>query len=139
MDAMHEICEKFKDELEEFARQNKFTVEDINIIDKITHTIKSIQTVKAMEDHGYSYRTYGTSYRGGSYGDEWESERGERGGSYRDGRDTGRRMDYNRGGRYSRDESRDKLMGYAEKIMTHTDDDGVKRAAKMLMDELEKA
>lgn len=135
MDAMHEICEKFKDELEEFARQDKFTVEEIGIIDKITHTIKSIQTVKAMEDHGYSYRTYGTSYRGGSYGDDMDYARNG------NSRESGRRSDYtyNRGGRYSRDDSRDMLMGYAEKIMSHTDDDSVKRAAKMLIDELEKA
>ena len=138
MDAMHEICEKFKDELEEFARQDKFTSEDIRIIDAITHTIKSIATIKAMEGSGYSYRTYRASYnrdgRGGSYGeDEWEREHSER--SMRGGRDG-----YNyRTDRYSRDDSRDMLLKYAEKIMSHTDDAEVKRAAQALMAEIDKA
>ena len=51
----------------------------------------------------------------------------------------GRRGGYTyRNDRYSRDESQEKLLGYAEKIMTHTDDEGVIRAAKMLMKELNK-
>ena len=129
MDVMHEICEKFKDELAEFARQDKFTVEDIKIIDAITHTIKSIQTVKAMDAHGYSYRSYAPSYNRDS--DEWEGEsramRGSRrdGYTYRDGR--------------SRDDSRDMLRKHAEKIMTHTDNADVRHAAEMLLMEIDRA
>ena len=129
MDAMHEICEKFKDELDEFARQDKFTVEDIKIIDAITHTIKSIQTVKAMDAHGYSYRSYSPVYN--RDGDEWGSESrvshgGRRDGyTYRDGR--------------SYDDSRAMLRKHAEKIMTHTDNPDVRHAAEMLIAEIDRA
>ena len=129
MDAMHEICEKFKDELDEFARQDKFTVEDIKIIDAITHTIKSIQTVKAMDAHGYSYRSYSPIYH--REGEEWEGESRAMRGSHRDG------YTY-RDGR-SRDDSRDMLRKHAEKIMTHTDSPEVRRAAEMLIMEIDRA
>ena len=51
------------DELDDITKQGKInTKEELDVIDKLTHSIKSIDTIIAMEDAGYSNDNY--SYRG---------------------------------------------------------------------------
>lgn len=68
MHKMMELKEALCDELNEYSSKRKLSYEDLDVIDKLTHSIKSIETILAMEgyDDGYSrdYRpSYGYSYR----------------------------------------------------------------------------
>ena len=67
MHKMMELKEILCDELNEYNGKRKLSYEDLDVIDKLTHSIKSIETILAMEgyDEGYSrdYRPdYGYSY-----------------------------------------------------------------------------
>ena len=65
MNAMIKARDMLCKELESIVRDGALTNDRLTLIDKITHSIKSIDTIQAMEDSGYS-RDY--SYpRGHSY------------------------------------------------------------------------
>lgn len=55
MQAMHELKDMLCDELDELVKSGKLTINNIDVIDKLTHSIKSLVTIIAMEDSGYSY------------------------------------------------------------------------------------
>ena len=133
MEYMHELKEMLCDELEEIAEKGELTAGSLDTIDKLTHSIKSIATVMAMEDADYSYDDgMGNrgSYRGGSYAQRRDS-RGRysrRGGSYRT---MGRR------GGYSRDEETDKMVMKLEKMMNETSDQNAKQAIEQAISAIE--
>ena len=92
MEYMHELKEKLCDELEEIARKPEMGAGDLEIIHKLTDTIKNIEKIDKLSDDGYSHDYSGDR----SY---------DRGSSYRRKRDSM--------GRYSRDYSRDYQRDYA--------------------------
>lgn len=104
LETLYDLCEKVSDKLEECKRNldgaDTMTVTDIDVVDKLTHTLKCIKTTIAMmeadeEEGGSSERSY--AYRG-------RTMRSRDGGSYADGGYSGRRMRSPRTGRYvSRD------------------------------------
>lgn len=59
MHKMMELKENLCDELNEYATKGRLSFDDLDVIDKLTHSIKSIETILAME--GYSYND-GPSY-----------------------------------------------------------------------------
>jgi len=76
---LHELCETIAEEIKEINKKiekadGKMSAGDLEVIDKLTHAMKSIKTTIAMleADGGYSghYMApyYGRSYRGNSYG-----------------------------------------------------------------------
>lgn len=81
----------------------KLSTGDIDYIDKLTHSLKSIKSVMAMEeaemDDGYSERGYSRGYDRGSYRGSYND-----GGSYAMGRGRGRYANRDSMGRYSRDD-----------------------------------
>lgn len=129
MDAMQDIKRMLKNELDTVAKQGKLTQGTLDSIDKITHAIKSIDTIKAMEESGYSNRgSYEMSYDGRSYARDRRGRNQD--GSYRMRNDGGRDQRYSYG--YSRDikEGLEDLMEYAtphekmaiERVMRELDD-----------------
>lgn len=95
---LYDICEALTTELEEVAKKTRdgMSAGDLDLIDKLTHALKSTKTTIAMmeeegEDEGYSgwYPRYyyagggGSSRAGGSY--EGGSSRAYEGGSSRAG------------------------------------------------------
>ena len=102
MKQMIELREMLCDELENVADEGQITTGNLEIIDKLTHSIKSIDTIMAMEESGYSGRGYSRngSY-GRSYGKGYEDDY-SRGNSYARGRGRYARRDSM--GRYSRNE-----------------------------------
>ena len=78
---LYELCETIKEEIAEANKKiknagGKLSAGDVEYIDKLTHSLKSIKAVMAMmeEEDGDEYSSrYPMSYRGRSY----------RGGSYR--------------------------------------------------------
>lgn len=105
---MHKIKilrDNLMEELESFA-DRPVNERDLEFVDKLSHAIKCIDTVCAMENYdGYSGRTYRDNYSGRMYRDGY---------SYGN---MGSRRGYSNLGRYSRDEAKDKLVSEMEGMM----------------------
>lgn len=105
---MHKIKilrDNLMEELESFA-DRPVNERDLEFVDKLSHAIKCIDTVCAMEGYdGYSGRTYRDNYSGRMYRDNY---------SYGN---MGSRRGYSNLGRYSRDEAKDRLIGEMEGMM----------------------
>lgn len=138
MEYMHELKEMLCDELMQIADKGELTAGSLDTIDKLTHSIKSIATIMAMEDSEYSYENgnmggnmnsyRGSSYRGGSYAQRRDSRgRYSRGSYARNGR---------RGG-YSRDDETEKMVEKLEKMMEQTDDMNAKQAIEQAISAIE--
>lgn len=77
VDELYELCEYVTKEIEEAndkirSADGKLSAGDVDYIDKLTHSLKSIKTAIAMlenEDGEYSHRGdgYARNYRGNSY------------------------------------------------------------------------
>ena len=65
MHKMYELRDMLMEELEKCTDKGELSAGSLDIVDKLTHSIKSIDTILAMEDAGYSNDDY--SYRGYSY------------------------------------------------------------------------
>ena len=127
MEYMHELKEMLCDELMQIADKGELTAGSLDTVDKLTHSIKSIATIMAMEDSGYS-RDYVDKYRGGSYAQRRDSRgRYSRGSYARNGR---------RGG-YSRDDETEKMVEKLEKMMEQTDDMNAKQAIEQAISAIE--
>jgi len=122
METLEELCETTMQELEKAAEKlrmsgGELSAGDVEYLDKLTHTLKSIKSTMAMmEDGGGSYAYDGGSYarRGGNRGGGSSYARGRTGNVRRDS--MGR---YSREGGYSREdisEMRDQLREMMDKI-----------------------
>ena len=139
MKYLHELKEKLCKELDEIARKPEMGAGDLEIIHKLTDTIKNLDKITLLEeDDGYSqagYRAGGSSYdRGSSY-----ANRGKhyvRGHYSRDGYSM-----EGRGGRggYSRHDARDAMMEQMEVLMEQAGSDREREIIRRAMDQLEKA
>lgn len=139
-----DLCGMLEKELDTLTKKGDITSEDLTHIDKLTHSIKSISTIVAMEEakeNGGSYDGRGgysrnNSYDGG-YGNSRDYSRGSYG-SYDDGmsneysreysRDNSYDVSYARRGRdgdgdgrynesrYSRDASKDRIINKLEML-----------------------
>lgn len=160
MHEMEELKEMLCDELEKITKQGKMTAGILDTVDKLTHSIKSIETIIAMDEEGYSnargrssylvdressYARGGRGGRGGSSYEDSSYESYERGGgssrdggsSYRIRRDGRRdqRYNYSRGsyeGGYSRD-----LKNDLEDLMMETQNEEEKRMLKKWIKQLD--
>ena len=74
MDYMHRIKKMLCEELEEYGKKKNLSVADVEMIHKLTDTVKNIDKISMLEDDsGYSEdtdfmgsgRVYGTSYARG--------------------------------------------------------------------------
>lgn len=112
MHGMEDIREMLMKELEKYSKKGELSAGSLEIIDKLTHAIKSIDTIMAMEDSGYSNES-GYSYARGRGSNARRDSMGRYsrrdGMSYEDG-------SYARGGRgysrergYSRDDAKEDL------------------------------
>lgn len=52
---MHELREMLCEELDKITKKGELSAGSLDVIDKLTHSIKSIDTIMAMEDAGYSH------------------------------------------------------------------------------------
>lgn len=118
---MHKLMQYVCDELEELERKvdksGKLSMAEVQYLDLLAHTKKSLLTAKAMEDSGYSRdEGYSNARRRDSMGRYMDSGPNQ-GGSYDpyyDGRSmegySGRRM-------YSRDEGKSNMIRELENLM----------------------
>lgn len=137
MKNLENLKDKLCEELEEYARKQDMGAGDLEVIHKLTDTIKNIDKICALEEGGgYSQDSRMDYGRGSSY-----ANRGKhyvRGHYSRDGGRDGMggyssRQD-NRG-RYSRDDGRSEMMEHLEMAMdaaTPEDKETIKRFMRQL-------
>ena len=112
MEYMYELKDKLCKELDEIARKPEMGAGDLEIIHKLTDTIKNLDKIEMLEDGGYSQAGDWEADMRGTYG---------RGSSYRGRkRDSmGRYSREGRGGRggYSRHDAKEAMMEQMEMLM----------------------
>lgn len=134
MDYMHDLKEKLCDELEEIAHKPEMGAGDLEIIHKLTDTIKNLDKIEMLEDGGYSQAGDWEADMRGTYG---------RGSSYRGRkRDSmGRYSREGRGGRggYSRHDAKEAMMEQMEMLMDQAGSEREREAIRRCMGQLENA
>lgn len=131
MEYMYELKEKLCKELDEIARKPEMGAGDLEIIHKLTDTIKNLDKIEMLEEDGYS--------RDG----DWESRGSyDRGSSYRRKRDSmGRYSREGRNGRggYSRDSAKDEMMRHLDEMMDSASSEKEREIIRRTMSQLENA
>lgn len=87
MKHIEQLREMLCEELDDLTKKGKLSVDSLDAIDMITHSIKSIDTILAMEESGYSNTYPGRRF----YYDDGYSRKGSYRGRNR--RTDGRMMD----------------------------------------------
>lgn len=119
MHELYELKDSLCEELKEYSRKGKMSAGDLEVVDKLTHTIKNLdKIIEKYEEEGYSEErgSRGGSYRGGSYEDGGRTYRVE--GSYARGRGRNARRDSM--GRYS---SADNMVMELRELMEDAPDE----------------
>lgn len=145
MDKLHDLKDKLCEELEEIARKPDMGAGDLEVIHKLTDTIKNIDKICALEeDGGYSSAVDGMEYgRGSSYanrGQHYVRGHYSRDGGRNNSRDGGGWYSSRRDsrGRYSRDDGREEMIEHV-RMAIDTAPDEYKEDIKRFMRELENA
>lgn len=116
----HDLKDMLCEELDEITRKGELTAGSLDTVDKLTHSIKSLETIIAMnEAHDGESGYY--PYMGRSY-----QRRDMRGRYSRD----------NRGG-YSRDDAHDSMISDLRELMQDAPDEHTKRRFQSFIRELE--
>ena len=132
MEYMYELKDKLCKELDEIARKPEMGAGDLEIIHKLTDTIKNLDKIEMLEDGGYSQAGDWEADMRGTYG---------RGSSYR-----GRKRDsmgrYSRDGRggrggYSRHDAKEAMMEQMEMLMDQAGSEKEREAIRRCMNQLE--
>lgn len=132
MEYMYELKDKLCKELDEIARKPEMGAGDLEIIHKLTDTIKNLDKIEMLEDGG-----------GYSQAGDWEIEGRayNRGNSYaRRKRDSmGRYSREGRGGRggYSRHDAKEAMMEQMEMLMDQAGSEKEREAIRRCMNQLE--
>ena len=139
MEYRYELKEKLCKELDEIARKGELGAGDLEIVHKLTDTIKNLDKIEMLEDGGYS--------QSGA----WDDERGSygRGSSY-----ANRGKHYVRGhysregysnegnssrGGYSRHDAKETMMEQMEALMDQAESEKERQAIRRCMSQLENA
>ena len=120
MKSMKELREMMCEELEDIARKGELGAGDLEIVHKLTDTIKNIDKIDMLESEG-----------GYSSGGDWLAR-----GMYDDGRSY-RRQHRDSIGRYSRDGAKDRMIGQMEDMMRDTDTEKEKEAIRRCISALQ--
>ena len=131
MEYMYELKDKLCKELDEIARKPEMGAGDLEIIHKLTDTIKNLDKIEMLEDGGYSQAGDWEMEGRGSYG---------RGSSYRNQRrDSRGRYSRDRGRMYSRADGKEHMMEQMEMLMEQAGSEREREAIRRCMGQLENA
>ena len=136
MHMYEELKEMLCKELEEITRKGELTAGSLDTVDKLTHAIKSIDTIVAMEEYSDDY-----SYRG-SYDRESDGMSGARRRTY-DGRSYARGRNAKRDsmGRYSRGysyaDAKEDMVKQLRELAEKAPDDKTKQEIEHFANEME--
>lgn len=136
MRTLEELRDKLCKELDEIARKDDLNAGDIEIVHKLTDTIKNIDKIYLLDEEGYSgageweaVGRFGNSYNGGS--SYANNRRRDSMGRYsRDGRRSS--------GRYSREDGKEHMISKLEDMMEDAENERVKSAIRKCINELER-
>ena len=127
MKSMYDLRDMLCKELDEITRKGELGAGDLDIVHKLTDTIKNIDKIEMLEDDGYSQRRY-------SHDGDWES--GTRDTYGRDSSYARRGTHYVRG-HYSRDGARENMKRQLREMLDDADDDTIRKAIQRCMDAVE--
>lgn len=123
MHMYEDIKDMLCEELDEVTKKGELTAGSLDIIDKLTHSIKSLDTIIAMERYDDDYsRRY-------TRGDE-SMRRGDGRRSY-----APRRRDEM--GRYTRDDARKDMIADLHEVMNGTHDEKLKSEVRKFIEKVE--
>ena len=124
MEYMKKIKKMLCEELEEYGKKKSLSVSDVEMIHKLTDTVKNIDKIYTLEDMGDGYSETYPYYMGGSSYARGRGRYAKRDsmGRYSSDMDddySERRMDR----RYSRDDAKDHMMNKLGEMMTSADEE----------------
>lgn len=151
------IKEMLYAELEEYAERGELSAGSLDVLHKLTDTIKNIDKIEMLEEEG-GYSREGGSYEGGNSGARGGRRGGrhyvrahysrdsggygggsyESGDSYAGGGSYGQGGSYARGGGYSREDGKHRMMQQMEQLMQQADNDRQRDVIRRCMDQLER-
>lgn len=133
MKAMYELRDMLCNELDEVARKGELGAGDLEIVHKLTDTIKNIDKIEILEDEGYS--------RDGDYSQRRYSRDGDgqadMRGSYGRGNSYARRGTHYVRGHYSRDGGKEDMKRQLQEMLDQADDDSIRNAIQRCMNSVE--
>lgn len=137
MEYMKRIKKMLCKELEDYSEQKSLSASDLEMIHKLTDTIKNLDKIEMLEDEsGYSehypYYDNGSSYARG----RGRHAKRDSMGRYSSDSDDYSEKNYDR--RYSRDEAKDRMMTKLGEMMDGADPNE-REALKKAMREIERA
>lgn len=146
---MAQYMDKIRDmicgELEKVASKGKLAnMADVQLADLLTHSLKSIDTVMAMEEAEYGDSYDGGSYRGrnrdsmGRYSRDGGSSyrRGYSGGGY-SGNYSGNGGSYRSGGRNSYSDGKDGMISQLHQMMEEAPNDQEREKVRRLIEQMQ--
>ena len=110
--SIYDLREMLCEELENMTEKGSLSPDRLKTIDMLTHSIKSIDTIIAMEGSGYS-----NTYHDDRYSNRYSTRR-------------------NMGGRYSRDDAKTHLMHQLEDMLDEVHSDKEREAIRNCMDQM---
>jgi hypothetical protein len=129
MKALYDLKEKLNDELKEIARKPEMGAGDLELVHKLTDTIKNIDKICALEEDG-GYSQAGDMEMGYSRGNSYRGRKRDSMGRYsRDGYS-------NRG--YSRHDAKEGMMMQLSEMMDSTSTEREREAIRRCMEQLER-
>lgn len=139
MEYMNKIKKMLCKELKEYAEMEKLTASDLEMIHKLSDTIKNLDKIEMLEDEG-GYSNHYPDYddRGSSYARRgMHYVKGHYSRNY-DDRDHSERYDRGYDRRYSMDKAKDHMMSKLGAMMEDADPNE-REALKKAMREIERA
>ena len=128
LDTLYDLCETVSKELESANEKinsagGELSAGDLEYLDKLTHTMKSLKTTIAMieAEEGHSGNRY--YYDGNSM-------------ENRGGRSYARRSSYARGRGYSRDNAREDFVDEIEELMEKAPDEHTRKKFERILSEM---
>ena len=149
MKTLEDLHYKLCDELDEIAKKKELGAGDLEIIHKLTDTIKNIEKIKLLkEESGYSQRdgrmNGGSSYRGnsgdnGSYrgSSYYEGDGMRMDERYEDDRSGARRGEHYVRSHYSRGSDAEHIAGELREMMNQANDGEIRRALEKAIRSIE--
>lgn len=142
LDTLYDLCETVSKELESANEKingagGELSAGDLEYLDKLTHTMKSLKTTIAMIEAEDGHSGY---YMGGRYYYDNDMPMEGRGGrsNARGGRGSyARRSSYARGGRgYSRDDAREDFIDEIEELIEKAPDEHTRKKFERFLSEM---
>jgi len=120
MKELYELKEMLCDELKEYGKKGDLTAGSLDVIDKLAHALKSVETIIAMEDAGGYSGRYDSGYnRGSSYAGRRYAKRDSM-------------------GRYSRAEEMDSVIEQLREAAEDAPNDSIRQEIHRVVSKIEK-